>query len=54
MDVTIIQKTAPGPPLKIATATPATFAVPTRYPITVQNVANGEIPASESFAPNNN
>jgi len=34
---THIQKMAPGPPLKIAVATPATFPVPTCAAIAVAN-----------------
>ena len=38
-----IQKTAPGPPVTIAVATPAMFPTPMRAPIPMQKASNEEI-----------
>ena len=38
-----IQKTAPGPPIMMAVATPAMFPTPIRAPIPIQNASNEEI-----------
>ncbi len=46
---THIQKTAPGPPMPIASATPVTFPVPTREAALIVNAWNGEIPSFSSF-----
>ena len=53
-----IQKTAPGPPVRIAVATPAMFPTPIRAPIPMQNASKeetlefffpSEIPETESL-----
>ena len=44
-----IQNTAPGPPVVIATATPATFPVPTREAAEIVNALKEDIP-SASFS----
>ena len=48
MAIIHIQKTAPGPPTEIATATPATFPVPTREAAEIVNALNAEIPPYSS------
>lgn len=39
-----IQKTAPGPPVAIASATPARFPVPTREAVLMQKAPNEDTP----------
>lgn len=45
--VQIIQRTAPGPPYKIASITPPILPTATRYAITEQKVSKGEMPSTE-------
>ena len=40
----LIQNTAPGPPVAIANATPATLPVPTRDAAEMVNALNAEMP----------
>src|SRR5699024_342160 len=47
--ITHIQKTAPGPPIPIASATPVTFPVPTRDAALIVKAWNGETPSLLSF-----
>src|SRR5690625_6080534 len=48
-----IQKTAPGPPMAIAVATPAMFPVPIRPDMAIENAWNELTPLSDDFPLNN-